>query len=653
MNKTRKLILLTTALTGIALTGCNNAEYDVIDATLVGGRINGTVRTPQHKYEFDSNADEFLIKNHDNNLEIIGRLWGDGTATATMTIDTDNINSWFEFSNPKIDGRIKLTCDIEWNGKYGLRFKNIRGENFRGDIELFDDGARNINMTATALDMDLSFLAYDASILKNANFNLDLTGNLQFKERNFQSVKIRAAGTENSIQIFNVTADDWHIGGGVIDETGATALPLGFRFNDAPVFCLFSGTPEIFRCSDFVWNEFTGNLSVENNKYQIYVTSQNPMPATKTIIDTAKQIADSGTIEFKFSDAFGKINTDKNTFEITRNSFKELAPDLDLRGLNDADYTIAGGFDGTNLSDLSITIGGHIFFGTMTDKGITLRTDILSLDAFISQDYVDNYDELQFSSNTLWAILFDLKKNISLVSDFVVYNGDIFENFAFSLNDNKMQFSITDAARGSVLAEITQSGGRYDAKISMDKFIAVGNLLSREFGINISNTTITGDATLQTFGRIAYDIWENISGEIDVAFNGGYLVGIGTDEFFANAKNIEFSNAEILLSNALNGGRSELKNLALAGKYRDGKFQTTRPFALTLRHTNGNGNLEISDGKMTADITLSLRGTTPGGATPINFRINENGTRDFSLSQILSDLDIDYFRDFAATHSQY
>ena len=102
----------------------------------------------------------------------------------------------------------------------------------------------------------------------------------------------------------------------------------------------------------------------------------------------------------------------------------------------------------------------------------------------------------------------------------------------------------------------------------------------------------------------------------------------------------------------MDGGESKIKTMRIIGDYNNGDFITTKPIELQLRHTDVTGNLEITDGMMSGQIHLILRGTSPD-PQPIDLQINPNGTRDYSLSDIMTNFDATYMRDFVRTHNKF
>jgi hypothetical protein len=106
-----------------------------------------------------------------------------------------------------------------------------------------------------------------------------------------------------------------------------------------------------------------------------------------------------------------------------------------------------------------------------------------------------------------------------------------------------------------------------------------------------------------------------------------------------------------LLSNALDGGQSTLKTLHISGKYDGGDFISSAPFELSVRHMDAVGILQIASKKISANIDMVLRGTSPAPA-PISLKISDD-IRDYSLSEIMRNFDPDFFREFTKTHNLF
>ena len=191
-------------------------------------------------------------------------------------------------------------------------------------------------------------------------------------------------------------------------------------------------------------------------------------------------------------------------------------------------------------------------------------------------------------------------------------------------------------------------GKSYGAK----NFVINDYLLSKDMPLNIKDTIITAEIQLNTYGNIAHDISYNLSGDFDLSFDGGVLEGIGIDDFYGYAENITTFNSEYVLSAMLESGSTAIKKMRIIGKYQDGNFETTRPFNLSMRHSEATGNVEIKDKQMYVDMTLILRGTSPE-PSPIELEIYPNNVRKYSLSDIMMKFDTSYMRDFVKTHNKF
>ena len=92
--------------------------------------------------------------------------------------------------------------------------------------------------------------------------------------------------------------------------------------------------------------------------------------------------------------------------------------------------------------------------------------------------------------------------------------------------------------------------------------------------------------------------------------------------------------------------------MRIAGTYDNGDFITTKPIELSMRHTNAVGGLAITNNQMTAEFDLTLRGTAPTPVT-IELGIMPNGGRNYSLSEIMQNLDPGFMRAFVKTHDKF
>lgn len=688
-----------------------NKEYDIISANLSPARVDAIIKTNQHRYRITSIKSKFDIKNKENNLSISGTLFPNGTAIAHITIDAQDINKWFEFEKPKITARFPITADISWDGGYGIEFSNIIANGLTGKIALHPDGYRIIQLSNKNADYDMSFVLKNPDILKNASFDLDLYGKIKFLDKKFKHLYVNTVGSDNIIRINKITADDINISDGVIDKNGAHNLIVSFAENGKTTTCEFNGTPNAWSCNKFSYdNKIFGNLTVDREKFIATITSNESIPDIETIIQASRRFGDNGTINFNFKNMSGKIQINNkkpttkynfvvgkklqwakldlqflpefmlaesgnfvwqndalifvpdsktwnlsvkdNYFYLSGDNFKKWFPNLDLQSLQNLSYIISGNYKNGNISDLTIQIAQHKFVGSATKNSITLKSDLLNLDSFISPQFIDDFDALSFFTNTPLVVPFDLRTNISLSTNTLIYNGQKYNNFIYSLKPNTQTFSITDSDRGNMLATITKNNIKYAIDIRLNKFVWDEKILPNNTPLNISDSTITAEIKLQTHGKIAHDIINNITGTFDATFYGGVLYGFGFENFYASAKNINILNAEYALSNALNGGTTPIKQMRIIGTYDMGNIKTTIPLTLSMRHVDANGNFEIMNNKMSAKLNLVLRGTAPEPA-PISVKIYDNNYREYSLAQIMTNFDPEYMQSFTKSHNKF
>ena len=685
-------------------------DYEIIRGVLDKGRFTGTVRTNQHKYDVTFENDEFVIRNQNDHVKIVGRLYSDGSARGQMSIVTDDVNKWFEFPEPRINETVDLTMNFEWDGGVGFEFSDIVANNMSGNIKLYPDGRRDIDLVAHDMNFDFSFLMQPGKFLRGTNLKLDFYGNIKFGDMHYNHVKIDAIGTDDKLQIGTIVVDNIVLNGGTIDANGAHNIMVVIPGGDADTFCLFSGTPDAWQCSEYSHGNMSGSLWVNGDEFDIVVKSPVAMPDITTVRQRALDFGHHGIVHFNFSDAAGTLTINgkkmrpeftfaKNKdlgwlgakfpflpksmadsigdfkwesgavvfkprdgswqmavqndyFYIYGNNFKVWFDNVDLQSLRNNIYTVSGEYKNGVVSDLTINVANHVFTGTAVDDAITLKTDVLNIDTFLSQDYIDRFEELSFLSMHPLMIPFDVNAKISLSADAIIYNGIEYKNFVYSLQPNTMIFSISDDQRGNILATIERNGTNYDISLQLNRFATHGKILNDHMPLNIGESYVTGDISMKTNGMIAHDLEYNLNGTMDLTFTGGYIFGLGLDDFFASANDIHILNAERALAAALTDGQTRLKSLHIVGKYDRGNFGTTEPLTLSVPHADATGNLQINDGKMSAQFYLVLRGTAPEPA-PIDMEILPNGEREFSLSQIMQNFDPAFMREFVKTHDRY
>ncbi|MBR3930088.1 MAG: hypothetical protein IKJ62_00710 [Alphaproteobacteria bacterium] len=685
-------------------------KFYIVRADFTNGEFHGIIRSQHHKYNIEFIGDTFHITNKNNNLDITGQMFSDGSIRGHLSIETDNIDDWLGIKTNLVENNIKLSANFEWNGYDSYKLTNIESDKFSGNIEVYSDNTRSISLVSNDISFDISFLLQPNGLLNNTTVNLDFYGDLTLDNHKFHHLRIQATGTTNKIQIANILADDIAITGGTIDRNGAENIMITLPVNDTNTMCLFSGTTTHWGCSIFTYGDMSGSLSVSKDNFEIFVQSAGPMPTDSDILKMTSRYGKHGTINFQFSDMGGtyKIDEDKitatynfakdktlswldiklpylpqfmlndvgdfawhdgmltfvphnnkwqlsvydNYFYLSGLGFKSWFPDIDLRSINDASYTVSGFYNDNKISNLTITISDHEFIGSVSDNNITLHTDKLVLDKFLNALYFDNFAEMEFLSNSPLLIPFDFSFNLALSANSLIYNGDTYNNFIYALKSNSQTYSIMDTSRGNLLATIERDKTNYDIHIQLNRFETNGPILSSRMPLNIRDSFITGQISLTTHGQIAHDIYYNLSGTLDLTFTGGYLIGMSLDDFYSSAENISTLNAEYALSNAFSGGETQLKSLHLVGDYSQDRFITTRPLEISIRHTTGIGGLAITDGMMTAELDLTMRGTAPTPVT-IQLGILPDGTRQYSLSEIMQNLDTGFMRAFVKTHDKF
>lgn len=688
-----------------------NKTYDIISANLSKKSVSAIVRTDQHKYEIKSLDNNFTIKNKNNDLILSGTLFPNGTAVAHISITAQNINRWFEFKSPKIRGSFPVTADMTWNGSYGIDFTNVSAKGISGNIYLQQDGYKIIKLENKNADYDMSFILKDTEFLKNASLDLNFYGKIKFSNKTFEHLHINTIGDKAKIAVKKIILDDMLIQHGYIDETGAHNIDLTLPVNDIKTTCEFDGTPTHWYCKKFSYgNTISGDLEVTTEKFFAHVKSKYNLNDINKLVQSFRKFGDNGKIEFVFANMGGTIfvnpknytveyqfannknlnwakigmpffpefilqeygdfvwakdsvsfvpksktwylQLNKDNFLLGGDDFRKWFPNTDLQTIVAVPYVISGNYKNGNISDLELDMIKQKFHGSASGKNFTLKTDMLNIDAFLSKKYRNNREQMFFFISHPITIPFDLPINLSLVAKTLIYNGHAYNNFVYSSRNNTQIFSITDSDRGNILATLEKDKINYSINIQLNKFIWDEKLLPNNMPLNLSNTSITAEIKLKTFGKIAHDMIENINGTFDASFDGGILYGLGISDFYASAQNINLLNVEYVLQKALESGTSPIKKMHIVGTYDNGNIKTTSPLTLAIKHSDITGDLEITDKKMFARLDLILRGTSVD-PQPIELIINDKKRREYSLSDIMMNFDSEYMRAFIQTHNKF
>ena len=687
-------------------------DYKLINGIFHDGVFSGTMRTDQHKYDISFTGKEFTISNKNVNLVINGELYPTGGAAGTIKIKTNELNSWFEFSAPKITETVNLEMNFWWDGEYGFRFSDIVANDVRGNIILEPTGWKNINLYSDNLTFDFSFLTKPNSLFHESKLDLDFSGDLTFENKKFKHLKLDAIGTEGLLQIKSIITDNLTFTGGTIDESGAHDILMKTKINNIDSTCMFSGTPTNWKCSEFTFGDISG--TVENNNGNFYADISASRDATPDEVYKYIEQFDSktATIKFKFNNMGGKFkispkgttteydyvygknlkwlnphlhilpdfmlsdvgnmvwNGDTMTFIPTSKTWsltvhdnfffltgldalRWLPKDMDTRALKNFEYSASGYYnDQGDISNLTIKIADQVFTGSANSTDITLHCDSLEIDKFLNQNFFDNYEEMEFMANAPILLPFELNKNVYLTADNLIYDGNTYRNFVYALKSGTQTFSITDKSRGNIMGTIVKERSKYDMFFQLNKFKMNGKLLNDKMPLNIANSAVTAEIHLTTNGHIANDIWHNLRGQFDLTFDGGELYGIGLDRFYADAETLTKINAEERITSALTSGITTSKRIHIVGQYANGDFVTTTPMELSLNHTMATGMLAIKDGAMITKLDFSLRGVASDPVL-LSLGINASGKRSYSLQDILQKIEPAYMRSFVKTHTLY
>lgn len=688
-----------------------NKEYKIIHADISKSKIDAFVRTDQHKYEIKSVNNHFVIKNKNNDLILNGELLKDGTAKGHISIIAQNINKWFEFKKPRIEGHFPITADVSWDGGYGVKFDNLSAQDVHGSVEFTDNGYKIVKLKSDDANYNMSFVLKDPEILKDAMIDLDFYGKLQFGKRTFDHLKIVTRGEHDKIIIENIIADDINIEGGTVDANGAHDINISGLLSGLHTKCLFNGTPTNWYCKDYSHgNNITSVFSVKNDVIDADVYSTAIYADMKPFVVTIRKLASSGEVRFYYPDMVGTLHLKKDSYTVdyTRldnrslrqakinlkflpefmkdepgdfvwvngimiftphskqwllskstnffilrgENFKRLTQKVDLQSLNDLPYVLSGNYKNGTISDFTIEIAGHKLTGILSGKSMTLKTDVLNVDAFANQSFIKRFEELSFFTPHPVLLPFETNINIALSANKLIYENQEYKNFVYSLRNDTQTFSISDSDRGNLLATINKNNIKYKLNIQLNKFVFDEKLLPENMPLNISDTSITAEIKLNTHGKIAHDIIDNLNGTFDASFNGGKLYGLGLSEFYASAPKLTKLTGEEALHKALNGGITPIKKMHIVGTYETGSIKTTEPFSLSMPHTDAIGIFEIQDNQMFAQLKLVLRGTS-AGPEPIDLIIYPDGLRKLSLSEIMLHFDPEYMREFIRTHNQF
>jgi hypothetical protein len=294
-------------------------NYKIINGVLHNGNFTGTIRTKLHKYAVETNGADFWVANKNEGVSVRGRLNPNGGANASLSMNTDDFNSWFDILEPGFNKHVSLKMNIDWDGGNGFKFSDIIGNvtgggGFTGNISLPAEGMREIKFASNSISRDLSFLIMRRSLLKNAQIELDLSGSLKFAGESYKRIKLSAIEADDRIKISVLEFESDRASGalsGEIAADGAHGMDLRFKRGEADIYCLFNGAPNAWRCDEYEYSDASisafGTLVAGKNSFSATLKSKSPMPEKFDFAKALNFLGANGTVLFEFSDAGGKI----------------------------------------------------------------------------------------------------------------------------------------------------------------------------------------------------------------------------------------------------------------------------------------------------------------------------------------------------------
>ena len=71
-----------------------------------------------------------------------------------------------------------------------------------------------------------------------------------------------------------------------------------------------------------------------------------------------------------------------------------------------------------------------------------------------------------------------------------------------------------------------------------------------------------------------------------------------------------------------------------------------------MRHADAVGKMNITNGAMTTELNITMRGTAPDPVT-VSVGIAPNGRRGYSMGEMIRYFDPAYMREFIKTHEKF
>jgi hypothetical protein len=561
--------------------------------------------------------------------------------------------------NIKLAGKISTGIDrIKKLNK--LVFKSFSGDYKNIDLQLFqaDDGKMQITATGKLYD--------------NTANNLDVGF---YKKNPEQSVHCMLSGTNN-----NWSCSQWSFVSSEMSAKGSINVSpdnFSMTFNSENAEMKLDSVDKVKSFVGnkdgnikFVIGDASGDVYIKDGKKHIEYVQKNValnslpvegLPLPELMLKENGNIAamiDDNNMSFVFQTSdwsFG--NSDDDGFTINHKNARRLLSMFSGKSelpflKKNLPIIITGKYNKNMVSNLRMQIGDTIFSGMLNDKTLSIKTAFFDFDEILDQEWFNNFVDNQYLSGDPMLAPFDFGINVAVAADQIKLGGTKYDGFVYSLAGNTQKMSISDSENGDMLLSVSKNKSEYKYLVQLNKFFVPGNLFSEKSPVNINGTTVTAQAEISSFGMTAYDIRRNQNGIVDISLDGGVFVGLGTDGFYANVNNYGRMDTENALNMALGkNGQTAIKEMQITGEYNGGDFTTTKPFFLTAKYTDITGNFDIKNDAISIRANITLRGTSPV-PKPIKIAIDGRG-RDYSLSDILPNIDLDYLREFVATHKKF
>ena len=121
-------------------------DFYIIRAKMHNNQFHGIIRSKNHKYEIEFSGNTFHITNKNNNLDITGDFFDNGTIRGHMSFETDDLNSWLDIAQPKFNKKFNVTLNFEWDGINSFKYTDIKANNITGNIETKSNGIKLIQL---------------------------------------------------------------------------------------------------------------------------------------------------------------------------------------------------------------------------------------------------------------------------------------------------------------------------------------------------------------------------------------------------------------------------------------------------------------------------------------------------------------------------